>query len=563
MKEIIIKSLVKATGLTKEEVENLLEVPSNEALGDYAFPCFILSKKLKKSPADIAKDLVGKISSKDFKGIESVGPYINFFAKRGELVKKILDDVLKLKDDYGKNQEDRGKKVMIEFPSPNTNKPLHLGHIRNMALGESLSRIKEFCANKVIRANLNNDRGVHISKSMLAYKLWGQPKGDTPEKSGLKSDHFIGKYYVMFGNEAKVNPKLEDEAQDMLRAWEKGDKEVMRLWILMNGWALEGFRKTYGTFGIKHDKEYFESEIYKEGKDLILKGLEEGKFIKKDGAIIFDLSEEGLGEKVLIRSDGTSVYITQDVALAKMKYDEFGLDESMYVVGNEQDYHFRVLQNLVKTLGIKSLNHLSYGMVNLPDGRMKSREGTVVDADDLIDEVKGLVKKEILLRFPDIKGADVEKRSLVIALASIKYFILRVGASRNMLYNPRESISFEGNTGPYLLYSYARACSILRKAKELKKGGDLVVDGVGDSEYSLIKKLGMFGSVILQAREKLDPSIIANYAYDLAKAFSEFYQASQVLGSDEENYRLKLVEAFTHVMKNALYLLGIEAISEM
>jgi arginyl-tRNA synthetase len=460
---------------------------------------------------------------------------------------------------YGrKNIPDR---VIVEFASPNSNKPLHLGHLRNMSIGESVSRILDFCGNKVIRACINNDRGVHICKSMLAYKECGN--GDTPEKAGKKSDHFIGDYYVLFASKASQDESWNGKAQEMLRKWEAGDAETIELWKKMNTWAFDGFKETYQLFGIRFDKEYFESKIYKQGKDIVNEGLTKGLFKKRDdGAVVVDLAEENLGEKVLLRPDGTSVYIIQDLYLATLKDEEFHYDKSIYVVGNEQDYHFAVLTAILKRLGYPiadKMHHLSYGMVELPEGKMKSREGTVVDADDLILETQELAREELQERYKLTKE-EMNERSLKIALSAIKYQLLKIDIAKTMVFDPKKAISFEGDTGPYLLYSYARASSILRKAG---KKGTLSARELNPHEIRVLKKLGLFPETVAYACDHLSPSSIAGYAFDLAQVFNEFYHACQVIGSDEENFRLRIVDAFRTVLKKCLWLLGIEEIEEM
>lgn len=564
-KELIVKTIAGISGLEMLNVEKLLVNPPSSDLGDYSFPCFTLSKSLKKNPSDVAVDLTTKIIGnldfvKHFQEVKATGPYINFFLNKKKVCQDVLSIVLKKKEKYGKNNSK--EKIVIEFPSPNTNKPLHLGHMRNMSIGESVSRILEFNGKKVVRTNLNNDRGVAICKSMLAYSKWGED--DSPEKSGMKSDHFVGKYYVMFAIKAKDDPKLEEEAQIMLQKWESGDKKIVALWKKMNTWALSGFNETYKLFGIKHNKNYYESKIYDAGKGLVIKGLNEGKFSKDEkGGIIVDLEKDGLGKKVLLRSDGTSIYITQDIALAKLKYDEFKPDRSLIVVANEQNHHFRVLAKICQILGIKSpINHLSYGMVYLPEGRMKSREGTVVDADDFINEVRTMVKEEINSRYENLKLGEVDSRSLSISMSAIKYHLLKVGVERDMTYNPKESISFDGNTGPYLQYSFARACSIIRKFGK-KKLGKLKISEVDSKEYELVKVINNFPQVVLDASDRLDPSVIATYSYDLAKSFNDFYQVCPVINSSQEDFRISLVKAFIIVMGNSLNLLGIDAIKEM
>jgi len=567
MKELVVKILESALKkekikLEKDKILELIEIPREASLGDFAFPCFILASQLKSSPNQIAiklRESIGK-TPKEFEDIQSVGPYLNFFVDRKNLAIKTVQEVIKLKDKYGKTNTNK-KNIMIEFPSPNTNKPLHLGHLRNMSIGESVSKIYEFRGYNVIRSNLNNDRGVHICKSMLAYQKWGEKKEPTKD---VKGDHLVGDFYVLFSKKAKENTELEKEAQEMLQKWEKKDKFTIELWKKMNKWSLDGFKETYKKFGIKTDIEYFESQIYTKGKEIILDGLKKGIFKKNDeGAVVIDLSKENLGEKVLLRSDGTSIYITQDIYLAKLKFDEFKLDESIYVVANEQNYHFDVLFSILDKLKIadkNKLHHLAYGMVNLPEGRMKSREGTVVDADDLIDELQNLVKENLNERYKLTKQ-ELEKRSLKIALSALKYFLLKVDIKKNMIFNPKESISFDGDTGPYLLYSYARAKSILRKVKVDKT--DLFFEELEEKEIELVKKISEFPSIVEKSYEQKNPAIIANYSYQLAQTFNEFYHVCPVMDSDNEIFRLFLVEAFSITLKNSLALLGIETLEEM
>ena len=547
-----------------EEIEKLIEIPPSSEMGDFAFPCFVLAKEMKKSPNLIAEDFAKKITKNltdKIEKVKAIGPYINFFLNKQQDSEKVLKEILKLKNSYGKNSDNKIGRVMIEFPSPNTNKPLHLGHLRNMAIGESVSRILEFGGNKVIRANQTNDRGIHICKSMLAYQKSGN--GKKPDK---KPDHFVGDFYVMFSKMAKENPGLEKEAQEMLVKWEKGDKDVLALWKKMNKWAFDGMDETYKRFGIKHDANYYESKIYTKGKEIIFDGLNKGIFKKRDdGAIIIDLTNDGLDEKVVLRADGTSIYITQDLALAKLKAEK-NIDGSIYVTGNEQDYHFKVLFLILKKLGFKfadNLKHLSYGMVGLPEGKMKSREGNVVDADELMDEVQNLAREELEKR-QKLPKRELEKRASKIALSAIKYHFLKTDIFKNMVFDPKESISFDGNTGPYLLYSYARANSILKKAKvkEIKK---FSVGKFEKQEWELTKKLSEFPVVVKDAGEKYNPSLIAHYSYELAQLFNEFYHACSVMEAEKNkrDCRLALVESFKIVLKNSLNLLRIETLEEM
>ncbi len=559
----IIKNALKEKNfrISEEEIENLIEIPPSIDMGDYAFPCFVLSKRLKENPSEIAMRLREKIGSPyetDFEDIQTQGPYINFFVNRKSLAKKVIREIKSQKERYGKIKTKDKKRTMVEFPSPNTNKPLHLGHLRNMSIGESISRILESQGNKIIRADLYNDRGIHICKSMLAYKKWGRNK--TPSDKKVKPDYFVGDFYVMF--EKKKTKKLEKEAQEMLKRWEEGDKEIIELWKKMNDWAIGGFKETYEKFGISHDVIFFENEVFDKGRDIVLEGIEKKIFKKaRAGEIKINLENEKLGEKILLRKDGTSLYITQDMALAKIKFEKYNIDESIYVTGNEQDYHFHVLFSLMKKLGFqdKKMTHLSYGMVNLPEGKMKSREGTTVDADELIEKVKKIAERELSKR-GKLSKKELRERSLKISLAAIKYMLLKVDIQKTMLFDPKESVSFEGNTGPYLLYSYARACSILKKVRKEKK---FEIKELGDKEIGLIKKLSIFPEVIFRAERTMNPSLIANYSYQLAQIFNEFYHDCKVIGSKEESFRISLVQSFRQVLSNSLYLLGIETLEEM
>jgi arginyl-tRNA synthetase len=566
MKKMVVKVLKKALkekgiDMKGTEIENLLEIPPNPELGDYSFPCFSLAEKLKDNPTQIAIELrekIGDAPATDFEDVQTKGPYLNFFMNRKSLARQVVWDAILKRKDYGQSKVGKGKRTMVEFSSPNTNKPLHLGHLRNLSIGESISRILEFNGERVIRANLNNDRGIHISKSMLAYQKWGKEK--TPEDKKVKSDHFVGDFYTLFNK--KKTKKLEKEAQELLKKWEEGDQKTLMLWKVMNIWALKGFEQTYKTFGIKHDVTFFESKTWKKGKDLIKEGLDKKLFTKsRTKEIKINLKKEDLGEKVLLRGDGTSLYITQDMALAKIKFNKYKLDQSIYVVGNEQEYHFNVLFSILKKLGFenKEMIHLSYGMVNLPEGKMKSREGTVVDADDLIEKIRLMAEKELKKR-EKLSKPELKKRSLVIALAAIKYMLLKVDAKRNVLFNPRKSINFEGNTGPYILYSYARASSIMKKAPKEKK---FEVYDLEPKEIELVKKLSQFPEIVFNAHKNLNPAIIANYSYQIAQIFNEFYHACKVIGSEQEAFRLALVQSFRQVLKNSLKLLGIETIEEM
>jgi len=492
-----------------------------------------------------------------------------------------LDDVM-----APKKEPETKPLVMIEFSSPNTNKPLHLGHVRNNLLGEALARIVKACGNNVVKTNIVNDRGIHICKSMLAWQKWGN--GETPETSGKKGDHLIGDYYVLFDkkNREQAAGLAEDEetplmkeAREMLVRWEQGDPEVRGLWEMMNNWVYAGFDETYKTLGVSFDKIYYESQTYLVGKDLVLKGLDEGLFYRRDdGSVWADLTKDGLDEKLLLRSDGTSVYMTQDIGTANLRFKDFPIDKMIYVVGNEQNYHFQVLSILLDRLGFKwgkDLVHFSYGMVELPNGKMKSREGTVVDADDLVAtmvENAYNVSRE-LSKNADIQDDEAREIARKVGLGALKYFILKVDARKNMLFNPEESIDFNGNTGPFIQYTYARIRSILRKAEGEMIGESFdraqepsreTRDGMlvlSEKEISLIQKLGAYQGVVMQAGKDYNPSLIANYCYELTKEFNQFYHDYSILGAENDvlrQFRLKLAETVSKVLAQGMYLLGIE-----
>ena len=494
---------------------------------------------------------------------------------------------------------DQSPLVMIEYSSPNTNKPLHLGHVRNNLLGWSLAQIMEANGNKVVKTNIVNDRGIHICKSMLAWLKWGN--GETPESSGKKGDHLIGDYYVAFDkhyraevaelknkfmtdegldeeaaeNKAKEEAPLMKEARQMLVKWEQGDEEVRALWQKMNNWVYAGFDETYKTLGVSFDKIYYESDTYLEGKAKVEEGLEKGLFFRKDDNSVWaDLTQEGLDQKLLLRSDGTSVYMTQDIGTADMRFKDFPIDKMIYVVGNEQNYHFQVLSILLDRLGFKwgkELVHFSYGMVELPNGKMKSREGTVVDADELIATMIDDARKtsDELGKFKDMSEEERREIARVVGLGALKYFILKVDARKNMLFNPEESIDFNGNTGPFIQYTYARIRSIMRKAaaEGMTLPAQLPTDApLNDKEIALIQKMSDFGAVIEQAATDYSPSGIANYCYELTKDFNQFYHDYSILNADtqeEKVTRLVLANNVAKIIKNGMLLLGIEVPERM
>ena len=479
--------------------------------------------------------------------------------------------------------------VMVEYSSPNTNKPLHLGHIRNNLLGYALSNIIAANGNKVVKTNIVNDRGIHICKSMLAWQKWGN--GETPESSGKKGDHLIGDYYVAFDKhykaerselmekgmskeEAEAASPLMAEAREMLVKWEAGDKEVRALWEQMNGWVYEGFDETYKRLGVDFDKIYYESDTYLVGKETVLGGLEKGIFYRReDESVWADLTGDGLDEKLLLRSDGTSVYMTQDIGTAQLRFRDYPIDKMVYVVGNEQNYHFQVLSLLLDKLGFswgKGLVHFSYGMVELPEGKMKSREGTVVDADDLMDEMINTAREtseELGGKLNDLTAEEKAEINRIIGLGALKYFMLKVDARRNMLFNPKESIDFNGNTGPFIQYTYARTRSIGRKAAEAgAKTAFTAPESISEKECNIIRMLNEFPAVVRQAGTDYSPSGIANYAYELAREYNQFYHDYSILREENEEtkaFRLLLTDNVGKVIKTAMNLLGIEVPERM
>ncbi len=498
-----------------------------------------------------------------------------------------LLDKMSRDENYGfKEATDESQLVMIEYSSPNTNKPLHLGHVRNNLLGYSLAQIMKACGNKVVKTNIVNDRGIHICKSMLAWLKWGN--GATPESTGKKGDHLIGDFYVLFDKhykaeikeianaqgiseeEAEKQSTLMHEARAMLKKWEQGDAEVRALWEKMNSWVYAGFDETYKRMGVDFDKIYYESQTYLEGKEKVEEGLEKGVFYRKDdGSVWADLTPDGLDHKILLRSDGTSVYITQDIGTAKLRYQDYPIDKMIYVVGNEQNYHFQVLSLLLDRLGFKwgkDLIHFSYGMVELPNGKMKSREGTVVDADDLMDK---MVDDALAMTSERLEGmTDEEKHEVarIIGMGALKYFILKVDPRKNMLFNPEESIDFNGNTGPFIQYTYARIQSLQRKAGDSLPALNVEAVTPNDKEIAIIQRIADFASVVEEAGKTYSPALIANYAYDLAKEFNQFYHDYSILKEEDENvkvFRLELSRTVAGVIKRAFSLLGIEVPERM
>jgi arginyl-tRNA synthetase len=579
--------------LYKVEIEaNVISLTATkkEFKGDFTLVVFPFTQRSgEKNPVALAERIGEYVVSKseEIEGFNVIKGFLNFEISPNYWLKFLNENNNK---EYGYQEAKDDKTIVVEYSSPNTNKPLHLGHIRNNLLGWSVAEILKANGYSVKKVNLVNDRGIHICKSMLAWQKFS--KGETPQSSGMKGDHLVGKYYVEFDKayKAEINQLVEKgidkeeaektapillEAQAMLKKWEEKDEEVLNLWKTMNGWVYEGFDATYNQLGVDFDKVYYESETFLLGKDLVQEGLEKGVFYKReDGSVWIDLTADGLDEKLLLRKDGTSVYMTQDLGTACLRHKDFDSDRLVYVVGNEQNYHFAVLKLVLQKLGMQwsdNLFHLSYGMVELPNGKMKSREGTVVDADDLMEQMIETAKKQTEEHGKTEGFTEEQAKELYsqLALGALKYFILKVDPKKNMLFNPEESIDFNGNTGPFIQYTHARACSILRRSSEeiSLDNIDLNFDATFNAkELEVIKTLHSFGNVVQQAGKTYSPALIANYAYDLAKNFNAFYQDTPILKETDENLkkmRICLTRFTANTIKTAMHLLGIQVPERM
>ena len=585
------RALKKLYNLDAGDNQIQLQSTRKEFEGDVTLVVFPFLRFSKKVPEKTGEE-IGQFLT------DNVEEVISFNVIKGFLNLVIENKywINKLKDAYTDreygfiNQNQDSRLVMVEYSSPNTNKPLHLGHIRNNLLGYSLAEILKANGNRVVKTNIVNDRGIHICKSMYAWKEWGN--GETPESSGIKGDHLVGKYYVEFNkhykqeiNEFIAGGYSQEEAEnkapsivaarDLLRKWEARHKETVELWEMMNNWVYEGFAKTYKRLGVNFDRIYYESETYLAGREEVLKGVDNGIFSKKvDGSVWADLTAEGLDKKLLLRSDGTSVYMTQDIGTAKMRFNDYRIDEMIYVVGNEQNYHFQVLAVLLDKLGFKwgkELYHFSYGMVELPTGKMKSREGTVVDADDLMEEMVEVARRmsEELGKLDTLSSEETEKTFEMIALGALKYFMLKVDPKKNMLFNPEESIDFNGNTGPFIQYTYARIQSVFRKAREL----GIAVESISTSnlnlsvkEKDLLKRIVLFPDVIREAGANYSPAVIASYCFELVKEYNQFYHDHFILkekNQEQRDFRLILSATVGKIIRNGMSLLGIEVPDRM
>lgn len=571
--EVAAESIVPST--TKKEFE-----------GNLTIVVFPFLKASHKRPEDTAQE-IGEYLVANCETVEKfnvIKGFLNITIKPSFWT-SVLQSAEATENFGFKPVTDDSRLVMIEYSSPNTNKPLHLGHVRNNLLGFSLAKIMEANGNKVVKTNIVNDRGIHICKSMLAWLKWGN--GITPEKAGKKGDHLIGDFYVAFDKhykeelqqlmdsgmtkeEAEANSALMKEARTMLKKWEDGDEEVRSLWRTMNEWVYAGFDETYARMGVSFDKIYYESNTYLEGKEKVLEGLEKGIFYRKDDNSVWaDLTADGLDQKLLLRTDGTSVYMTQDIGTAKLRFQDYPIDQMIYVVGNEQNYHFQVLSLLLDKLGFswgKDLIHFSYGMVELPNGKMKSREGTVVDADELMDEMIATARKMSEGRLKGVPEEEMDDVYRIIGLGALKYFILKVDPRKNMLFNPQESIDFNGNTGPFVQYTYARIRSVLRKSDEADAATDITAYEPNEKEIEIIQRIADFPSVVSEAGRTYSPALIANYVFELAKGYNQFYHDYSIL--KEENgvaraFRLHLSRTVADIIRRGFSLLGVEVPERM
>lgn len=591
LQEFVVKAIDSLYGQTVSAEQASLQKTKKEFEGHLTLVVFPFLKISKKSPEQTAQEIGEwlKANTTEIAEFNVIKGFLNLSIATPVWIEQLND--IHTTTNYGLRTADANSPlVMIEYSSPNTNKPLHLGHVRNNLLGFALSEVMKANGNRVVKTNIVNDRGIHICKSMLAWQKWGN--GETPESSSKKGDHLVGDYYVLFDKhykaeladlkakglsdkEAEAESRLMGEAREMLRKWEAGDIEVVALWEKMNAWVYAGFDETYKRLGVDFDKIYYESQTYLDGKDTVMEGLKKGVFYQKeDGSVWADLTAEGLDHKLLLRSDGTSVYMTQDIGTAKLRFDDYPINKMIYVVGNEQNYHFQVLPILLDKLGFefgKGLVHFSYGMVELPEGKMKSREGTVVDADDLIDEMISTAKEtsQELGKLDGLSDEEINNISRIVGMGALKYFILKVDPKKNMTFNPKESIDFNGNTGPFIQYTHARIQSVIRKAAEQQIGIPVSLPAnvaLTVKEENMIQLIADYAPIVKQAGDEYNPALIANYIYDLVKEYNQFYHDYPILkeeNTDLKGFRLMLSEEVAKIVKSSMSLLGIEVPDRM
>lgn len=563
-----VKGILKKMGLDIEDI--VIESPPQREFGDIALPMFKYAGLLKMKPFDIANSIKIELEKNSLiEKIDIKGAYLNLFFNRKKVAGDILNEIFRENENFGR-QENKNLKIIVEFSCPNTNKPLHLGHCRNNVIGDAISRILKFNGYEVTKFNLINDRGIHICKSMLAYKLFGN--NTTPENENKKSDHLVGDYYVRYAKEVETNKSLEGEAQKLLLLWEENDKETVELWKKMNTWAINGILKTYERMGIEFDVFEYESVNYLYGKDIVKAGLEKKVFYEEsDGSIWINNEDVGLDKKAVLRKDGTSIYITQDIGTAVKRQEKFGFDRLVYVVGSEQIYHFKTLFAILDKLGFKWAKdcfHLSYGMVNLPEGKMKSREGKVVDADNLMDLLYDMAKDAVDEKNGDLSEPDKEYIANKISLSALKYYLLNFSTIKDVTFNPEKSISFDGNTGPYLQYATARINSLLRKAdfkKDDIKNFDFQKYSFNADEWNIVSFLLEFGENVIKSADNYSPIEICNYLYELSRLYNKFYHDNPILNEEKDKQILRSALSFAvlTVLKNGLNLLGIEPLEKM
>ena len=557
LRSLVSSALAVHAGLCEQDVAVLLEVPPNPAMGDFAFPCFQLAKTLRKAPPVIAQELAGKLE------VPLVGTALGSYVNIRIDLPTLFETVLAPLADSVEVPTTTPEIICVESPSPNTNKPLHLGHVRNMLLGNAIVELLKRRGHDVKQINLVNDRGVHICKSMLAYERAG--RNDTPESTGLKGDHLVGKYYVEYSQAEKENPALEQEAQAMLQKWEAGDEHVRALWEKMRTWCLHGMHATYKDFGVAHHTVDYESEIYLLGKEIVEHGKKINVFLQDEKGAFY--ADTPVGPKYVLRADGTSIYVTQDIALAKLRFERFGMDRLVYVVGSEQIHHFKALFSIFDQLGFpfgKNCLHLAYGLIYLPDGKMKSREGTVVDADDLRLEMIRMASEEVTRRSPELSAETVHARAVAIAMGALKFYILKFNPTQDMTYDPAESISFAGETGPYVQYTYARLSSIIRKAGGVSNTVDYTAL-THDLERQIGLKIAQWREVFVAAADAYRPSLVCSYLVELAQLTNTYYHDVSVLTADDatKNARLFFMDAIRTTIKDGLSMLGIDVLEEM
>jgi arginyl-tRNA synthetase len=564
-KELVANQL-KAI-LAVEEVS--FETPKDNSFGDFAYPCFLLSKQRRQAPMQIAKEIEEEFNKTETaKKVKATatGPYLNFKIQDDSFVAETIQHIL-LADKLIKQTAEKTK-VLVESPSPNTNKPLHIGHLRNILLGQSIINILKSLGKDVHLVNVINDRGIHICKSMLAYMKWGENK--TPKDFDMKPDHFVGHWYVKFAQESakseEAKDSLEKEAKELLLKWEAQDSETIKVWEKMNAWAYEGFGETYKLLDFNIEKDYLESNTYKGGKDIIMQGVKDGIFYKDEtGAIMVDLTDKKLDKKILLRADGSAVYITQDINLVNVRYKDYEFDEQIYIVGNEQEYHFKVLFEifkLVKWPFAEKCKHFAYGMVELTSGKLKSREGNIIDTDELVNDTIKLAKKAVQERFPNTSEEEISKRGKIIGMGAIRFFYLKNDPVKNFVFDPNKSLAFEGETGPYVQYTHARICSILRKAGE--ETADLTLLQEEDEKH-IVKELQRFQDVVEESSQKLKPNLVCHYLLGLCQRVNSYYSKHKVIQENKQlqGARCKLLSAVKKTISQGLALLDIKAPERM